>query len=346
MPLNHYRLLGPSALRVSPLCLGTMTFGKDWGWGADRDESLAQLNAYAEAGGNFIDTANLYTNGSSETLLGEFLRNRRDGFVLASKYTFSMRPGDPNASGNHRKALVQSLEASLRRLATDYLDVYWVHAWDGVTPIEELLRAMDDVVRQGKVLHVGASNFPAWVVSRANALAGLRGGTPFTAIQIEYSLIERSAERELLPMARELGLAVTPWSPLGQGVLTGKYRRDGTAAGEARHQKDTDWGRLYLTDRNLAIAETVVKVAAKVGASAAQVAVAYLLHQPGVTSPIVGARNVKQLKEVLRAADLALPAELLGELDRASGVALGYPHEFLGSANVKQMFTGGTVVGE
>lgn len=343
MPLNHYRLLGPSGLRVSPLCLGTMTFGSEWGWGADKNESLNQLNAYAEAGGNFIDTANLYTNGSSEKFLGDFLAegNRRDQFVLATKYTFTMRPGDPNASGNHRKNLRQSLDASLQRLRTDHIDLYWVHAWDGFTQAEELMRSLEDAVRSGKVLHIGASDFPAWVISEANATARTRGWEMFTAIQVEYSLIERAVERDLLPMANHHGLGVTPWSPLGQGVLSGKYGKQAASSEPTRHQKGTPWGDAYLTDRNLTIADEVVAVARELGVAPVQVAIAWLLHQPGVTSPILGARTAKQLQDCLRGADLSLPRPLLDRLDAVSRIQLGFPHDFLSSGHVQDILTGG-----
>ena len=219
----RYKLLGNSGLRVSELCLGTMTFGEDWGWGASKEDSRALFDAYREAGGNFIDTANFYTGGTSERFVGEFIASERDRFVVATKYTLTMRPGDPNASGNHRKNMIQSVEASLRRLGTDYIDLYWLHAWDYLTPVEEVMRGLDDLVRAGKVLYVGVSDTPAWIVSQANTLAALRGWTPFVGLQIEYSLIERTVERELLPMAEAFGLTILAWSPLGSGVLTGKY---------------------------------------------------------------------------------------------------------------------------
>jgi aryl-alcohol dehydrogenase-like predicted oxidoreductase len=212
----RYQLLGRSGLRVSELCLGTMTFGEDWGWGAPKDTSRAIFEAFTEAGGNFLDTANLYTNGTSERLLGEFIHSRRDRYVVATKYTLNMdAQGDPNGAGNHRKSMIQSVEGSLKRLNTDYIDLYWVHAWDTLTPVEEMMRAFDDLVRAGKILYIGASDFPAWQVARANTMAELRGWTSFSALQIEYSLIERTVERELIPMANGMGLTVTPWAPLG-----------------------------------------------------------------------------------------------------------------------------------
>src|ERR1051326_2816982 len=221
----HYKLLGKSGLRVAEVCLGTMTFGEEWGFGANKEESKAIYDAYIAAGGNFIDTANRYTEGTSERYLGEFIHSERDSIVLATKYSLMTKRGDPNSSGNHRKSLHRSLEASLKRLNTDYIDLYWVHIWDPLTPIEEMMRALDDMVRAGKILYIGVSDAPAWIVSQGNTLANLRGWTEFTGLQIEYSLIERTAERELLPMADALNIGVTAWSPLGGGVLTGKYNK-------------------------------------------------------------------------------------------------------------------------
>src|SRR3990172_6669221 len=224
----RYKLLGKTGLRVSELCLGTMTFGEEWGWGASKEESRKIFDAYVDAGGNFVDTANLYTGGTSEKFVGEFLKGRRERFVLATKYTLNMRPDDPNGGGNHRKSLVQSLDASLKRLGTDYIDLYWVHAWDGMTPLEETMRALDDVVRAGKVLYVGISDAPAWIVSRANTLAELKNWTPFAALQIQYNLADRTPERDLLPMAKALDIAVTPWGVLAGGGVgrNGRHGRE------------------------------------------------------------------------------------------------------------------------
>ena len=218
----RFKLLGKSGLRVSEICLGTMTFGEDWGWGSSKDESRKIFDTYIEAGGNFFDTANMYTNGTSEKMLGEFASKDRGRYIIATKYTFPIREKDPNSGGNHRKSLVQSVERSLANLKTDYIDLIWVHAWDCFTPVEEVMRALDDLVRAGKILYVGVSDYPAWLVARANTLAEFKGWTPFVALQIEYSLVERAPERDLIPMARNFGLTVTPWSPLGGGVLTGK----------------------------------------------------------------------------------------------------------------------------
>lgn len=317
----RYRILGRSGLRVSELALGTMTFGADWGWGADPDESRRQYEVYRAAGGNFVDTACNYTNGSSEKIVGELVRPERERIVLATKYTLAWRPGDPNAAGNHRKNLVQSVEASLRRLGTDYLDLLWVHAWDSTTPPAEVMRALDDLVRSGKLLHVGVSDTPAWIVSHANTLAELRGWAPFVALQIEYSLIQRTVERDLLPMARAFGLPVLAWGVMGGGVLTGKYTR----GGEPDRKRDP--GR-RLSERNLAIARAVDEVADALGVGSTEVAVAWARQQPGVV-PLLGARTASQLEQSLRAASVTLPATALEKLDAASAVELGFPHEFL-----------------
>jgi aryl-alcohol dehydrogenase-like predicted oxidoreductase len=337
----HYRLLGHTGLRVSEAALGTMTFGTDWGWGADIDETRKIFDAYAGAGGNFVDTADRYTNGTAEKMVGEFVRADRDKFVVASKYTLSSRPDDPNAAGNHRKNLVQSLDASLRRMGTDYLDVYWVHIWDRLTPIEEMMRALDDVVRAGKVLYIGISDAPAWVVARANTLAEERGWTPFAAIQVQYSLIERSVERELLPMARDLDIAVTAWAALGSGILTGKYNKDRSGGGG---RIDTTGSSNMLTERSLAIAGEVVTLAAEIGVSPSQVALAWVRQQAGVVIPIIGATKLSQLVDNLSSLDVHLTAEQLERLDKASAIELGFPHDFSNSMNAMVFGEAGTRV--
>lgn len=337
--LDEYRLLGDSGLRVSPLCLGTMTFGTDWGWGADEEECRRMLDLYAERGGNFVDTANLYTNGNSEAILGRLLEGRRHRFVLGTKFTHSMRPGDPNAGGNHRKSMVRAVEESLERLRTDYIDLLWVHAWDRLTPLEELLRALDDLVRAGKVLYLGFSDVPAWVVSRADAVAELRGLSPFVALQLEYSLAERSGERSLLPMARELNIAAMAWSPLASGVLTGKY------AGETGPEPDR--GELVeakLTERNATIVEALADVARSVDATPAQVALRWVQGRDGVTSTIVGARDVDQLEDNLDSLDVELDDSQGRRLGEASHVDRGFPHDFLDSDMVRGLISGGTQV--
>lgn len=316
----RYRLLGRSGIRVSEVCLGTMTFGDDWGWGAARDTCARILDLFADAGGTFVDTADKYTNGSSEEILGELLEGRRDRFVLASKYTLETDPTDLNSAGNHRKNLVASLEASLQRLRTDRLDLLWVHARDDWTPLYEVMRALDDQVRAGKVLHVGVSDCPAWEVSAANTLAELRGWSPFVALQIEHSLLERTSERDLLPMARAFDLAVTAWSPLAAGLLTGKHVA-GTASGRAASQS--------TGERADAVIAEVVKVARELGAEPAQVALAWLLRRPTQVIPILGATKEDQMGQNLGCLDVTLDQGQLDRLEEVSAVDLGFPHEFL-----------------
>jgi aryl-alcohol dehydrogenase-like predicted oxidoreductase len=329
----RYKLLGRSGLRVSELCLGAMTFGEEWGWGASMEESRRIFEAYAEAGGNFIDTANYYTNGTSERFVGEFAASERERFVIATKYSLSMRPDDPNAGGNHRKNLVQSLEASLDRLRTDYVDLYWVHAWDPMTPVDELMRALDDAVRAGKVLYAGISDTPAWAVALANTLADLKGWTPFVGLQIPYSLIERTPERDLLPMAEALDLAVTPWGTLGGGVLTGKYKAGQARPRDTRFSTAAQWGDAFITERNLRIAVETASVAGENGCSPSQVAIAWVRQrQRGVSIPIIGATKVSQLKDNLGALEVRLTPEQLKRLDDASAIELGFPLDFLGGA--------------
>jgi aryl-alcohol dehydrogenase-like predicted oxidoreductase len=315
-----------------------MTFGEEWGWGADKTESRKVYDAYRKAGGNFLDTANRYTDGTSEKLCGEFIAKERESIVLATKYTLFMNHGDPNSAGNHRKNMVQALEASLKRLNTDYIDLYWLHAWDYLTPAEEVMRALDDMVRAGKILYIGISDTPAWVVSRCNMLAELRGWTQFVGLQIEYSLLERTVERELLPMARELEMAVTPWGAIGGGVLTGKYssKRRKTAK---RYKEGDPIDR--LSERNLAIGDEVVKIAKEIGCTPAQVAINWVRQQPGLMIPIVGARNAAQLKDNLGCLDSTLSDEHLARLDEISKVDLGFPHAFLAKDFIRDLVYSG-----
>jgi aryl-alcohol dehydrogenase-like predicted oxidoreductase len=335
----RYKLLGRSGLRVSEAALGTMTFGEEWGWGASKEECRRIFDAFVAAGGNFVDTANRYTEGTSERFVGEFVAAERERFVIGTKYTLFNRKGDPNAAGNQRKNMVQSLEASLKRLGTDYVDLLWMHAWDAITPIDEVMRGLDDLVRAGKVLYVGISDTPAWVVSRANTLAELRGWTPFAALQIEYSLIERSAERELLPMAHELGLAVTPWGTLAGGVLTGKYRADRSAVGgPARYAGNASVQR--LSERNLTIAGVVSEVAHETGRSPAQVALAWVRARDPLIIPILGARRVEQLQDDLAALDLTLGEPQMTYLDEASRIELGFPYDFLAQESIRELVYG------
>jgi aryl-alcohol dehydrogenase-like predicted oxidoreductase len=333
----RYKLLGRSGLRVSELCLGAMTFGTP-GWGSSDEECRRIFDTFLAAGGNFVDTANRYGGGNSERILGDLLASERDRIVLATKYSASMRSGDPNSGGNHRKSLIQSLDASLKRLKTDYIDVYWVHAWEFLTPLDEVMRALDDCVRAGKILYVGLSDAPAWIAARANTLAELRGWTPFVAIQIEYSLIERTVERELVPMARALDLAVLAWGPLGGGLLTGKYATNGD-----RPQGRLSGGDRRLTERNLAIAAAAAEIGSEIGAPPAQVALAWLRAQPGVVIPIVGSRTADQLAETLASVDLELDAAHLRRLDEASRIPLGFPHDLLLGMGRRDTVTGGTM---
>lgn len=337
----RYRLLGRSGLKVSEICLGTMTFGEEHGFGAPLEESRRMFDVFLEAGGNFIDTANIYTQGSSERFLADFVAPHRTRLVLASKFSMTTDPGDPNAGGNSRKNLQQALEASLRRLRTDYLDLYWVHAWDQLTPPDELLRALDDAVRAGKILYTGFSNVPAWVVARSQTLAELRGWTRFVALQLHYSLVERNVERELLPCAAALGLAVTAWSPLAGGLLSGKYCRDAVErASQSGRLTTTPWGNAFLNDRNLAIAEQVVQQARRLGRTASQVAIRWLLERRGGVIPIVGARSAAQLRELLGACDFALDPVASEALDGAGGIDIGYPGALLASPGGQRMIHG------
>jgi aryl-alcohol dehydrogenase-like predicted oxidoreductase len=331
----RYKLLGKSGLRVSELALGTMTFGTEWGWGSTKEESKKVFEAYAKAGGNFIDTANRYTEGTSEKYVGEFIAKDREHFVLATKYTLFMRKDDPNFSGNHRKNMVQAIEASLKRLKTEYIDLYWLHAWDFTTPVDVVMRALDDLVRAGKVLYIGISDTPAWIVSRANMLAELRGWTSFTALQLQYSLIERTIEREFLPMARELDLAITPWGVLGSGVLSGKYNLEKNAKGRANL-------RGGINKRNLRIADEVIKISKKLGCSPSQVALSWARQQAGVMIPILGAKKVTQLKDNLGCLEVELSKKELARLERVSKIELGFPHDFLSSPVIRDIVYGGT----
>jgi aryl-alcohol dehydrogenase-like predicted oxidoreductase len=350
LTLDTYRLLGRSGLRVSPLALGTATFGTEWGWGAGPDQSRALFDHYVDRGGNFLDTAGTYTEGSSERLLGEFARGRRDSLVLATKYSTLRRPGDPNSGGSHRKNLFASVEESLRRLGTDYLDLLYLHVWDSTTSADEVLRGLTDLVQQGKVLYVGISNAPAWQVSWMQAVADLRGWAPLVALQIEYNLIERTGERDLIPMAREMGLGVVPYSPLAGGVLTGKYGREdleeGAAApspaadGEDSNRKEFNRALGTVTERNLSVADAVREVAAELGRTPAQVGLAWTLQNPGVTASTVGARTPAQLADNLGALDVDFTAGQLARLEAASAVELGYPHTMLSGAHIRRVTSG------
>ncbi|KAA3598318.1 MAG: aldo/keto reductase [Calditrichaeota bacterium] len=331
-----FKLLGKSGLRVSEICLGTMTFGEDWGWGVDRKESKKIFDAFAEAGGNFIDTANYYTNGTSEKFLGEFISAEREKFVLATKFTLAMRKGDPNSGGNHRKNILQSVEASLKRLNTDYIDLLWLHAWDFTTPVSEVMRTLNDLVSSGKVLYIGISDSPAWVVSQANTLAELRSWIQFTGLQVEYNLLNRDAERDLLPMANEFGITTTAWAPLASGILTGRYNKDANSGGRIKADN------IRLTPENITIAEEVVKIAGEIGAKPSQVAINWIRQQSNSIIPILGASKTSQLVENLGCLDFFLTPEHLKRLHKISRIQLGFPHDFLRSARVREIITGGT----
>jgi aryl-alcohol dehydrogenase-like predicted oxidoreductase len=336
----RYRLLGNSGLRVSEAALGTMTFGDDWGWGAAKDEARRVYDAFREAGGNFIDTANIYTNGTSESFLGDFMKGHRESVAIATKYTNAAPGADPNAAGNHRKSMVQAVEASLKRLQTDYIDLYWVHIWDQITPFEEVMRGLDDLVRQGKVLYVGISDAPAWWIAQVNTLARLRGWSPFVGLQIEFSLIERTVERELIPMARASNLGLTAWSPLAGGVLTGKYHGHGSSE-PGRMSGDMMKEFLPEQQRTERIVSAVKTVSDEVGRSMAQVALAWLRYRPVPVIPIIGARKLSQLQDNLASFDLVLSADQLKTLDEASRIELGFPHDFYAKELVRTFVYGG-----
>jgi aryl-alcohol dehydrogenase-like predicted oxidoreductase len=334
MRMHEYTTLGRSGLRVSPLCLGTMTFGTEWGWGAEESVSRSLLDRYLEAGGNFIDTADGYTGGKSEEMLGKFISERklRDRIVLATKFTFNADPANPNAGGNGRKNIRRAIEGSLRRLQTDYVDLYWLHAWDTITPVEEVVNSLNDLVHQGKILHYGFSDTPAWYLSRAFTLAEKDGKDPLIALQLEYSLVQRNIEREHIPAAQELGLAVCPWSPLASGFLTGKYRREGSGGvgdGRLEKVKGTDNPTLKkFTDQNWRILDVLLEVGKQIGRPPAQIALNWVATQPGITSTILGASKVSQLEDNLKAIEFTIPAELRARLDEVGAPPSIHPYEF------------------
>ncbi len=327
-------LLGSSGLRVSELCLGTMTFGTEWAMGADHETSKGVFECFAHAGGTFIDTANRYHSGVSEEWTGEFIHSDRDHFVLATKYTLSDRAHDVQFSGNHRKNMMRSVQASLKRLNTEFIDVLWLHAWDFSTPVEEVMRGLDDLISRGLVHYIGISDTPAWVVSQANTLAHFRGWNSFVALQIEYSLLQRTPDRDLLPMAKAMGMTVTPWGALGGGALTGKYLK-----GEKGRVAENS---LRRNERSQLIAETVVAAAAELNCSAAAVALAWTRQRGQSVIPIVGARTDSQLQDSLSCLDVVLPTSVLQKLDEVSAVELGFPHDFLSGEAVNGAM-GGTL---
>ncbi|HEY3037821.1 MAG TPA: aldo/keto reductase [Pyrinomonadaceae bacterium] len=345
--LNDYVTLGRSGLRISPLCLGTMTFGNEWGWGSEEETAREVFDHYVGAGGNFIDTADAYTEGHSEDLLGRFIREGgvRDRVVLATKFTLNQEPGNPNAGGNGRKNIYRAVEGSLRRLQTDYIDLYWLHAWDTVTPVEEVVATLNDLVRAGKVRYYGFSDTPAWYVARAKTLAEKEGKEGLVALQLEYSLVERGIEREHVPAAQELGLAVTPWSPLAGGFLSGKYQRQGnTGTGEGRLEitkQIPNPAFQRFTEHNWRILDALLEVSKQIGRPPAQVALNWVVTQPGVTSTIIGASKLGQLEDNLRCGEFEIPIDLRRKLDEVSTLEPGNPYTFF-EPEMQGMISGGT----
>jgi len=347
--LQEYVTLGRSGLRVSPVCLGTMTFGTAWGWGSEDDVSRSIFDRYLDAGGNFIDTADMYTEGHSEELLGKFIgeSSLRDRVVLATKFTFNSEPGNPNTGGNGRKNIYRAVESSLKRLQTDYIDLYWLHAWDTITPVEEVVSTLNDLVQAGKIRYYGFSDTPAWYVARAQTLAEKEGKERLVALQLEYSLVERNIEREHVPAAQELGLGICPWSPLAGGFLTGKYqRKEDTGQGEGRLEvtkEDTNPVFQRFSERNWRMLEVLLDVAKQINRSPAQVSLNWAATQPGITSVIIGASKLAQLEDNLRFVEFSIPADLRRRLDEASAPDLGHPYVFF-NPGMQAMVSGGTSV--
>jgi aryl-alcohol dehydrogenase-like predicted oxidoreductase len=330
----NYKLLGRSGLKVSELCLGTMGFGTEAGWGADQSASFAIMEAFASAGGNFLDTANIYKLGTSEKIIGEFIQPRdRDYFVIATKYSLKDNTTNPNASGNNRKNMMRSVEQSLQRLQTGFIDVLYLHIWDDLTPIDEVLRGIDDLIRQGKVNYAAISDTPAWIVSKGNTLAGLMGWSPFIALQVEYSLLQRSPERDLIPMAKHYGMTVTPWAPLAGGALTGKYLR----GGKGRIKPESN----RRDDNSTRITRVVMDIAERLGVEPSHVALQWTRQQGFECIPIVGATKLEQLQENLRTVDIVLSQDDLRQLDEASAIDLGFPGKFFREEGVRQNNFGG-----
>lgn len=348
MPLNFFNTLGRSGLKVSPLCLGTMTFGEDWGWGSSEDTARQIFQAYIKAGGNFIDTADGYTNGSSETLVGKFMQadNLRDSVVLATKYTFCGQPGNPNAGGNGVKNMHRALHGSLKRLNTDYIDLYWMHAWDRVTPPEEVLQAMNDLIRAGKIRYFGLSDVPAWYASKMHTLAVAHGLHAPISMQLEYSLVERNIEYEFVEMSRECGMGICPWSPLGSGLLSGKYKKedlgkDGRLAAIQNSLNDSN-AKLF-SDKNWEIVDALNKVSKTENKKPAQVALNWVASQPGITSTIIGATKLPQLEDNLASLDFTLSKESQEMLEKVSLPVAIHPYNFFGK-QMQSMVNGGTEI--
>lgn len=345
MPLNHYITLGRSGLRVSPYCLGTMTFGEEFGWGASPQESFAMLDEYRSRGGNFIDTANIYTAGHSEQIVGDYIKHhavRRDELVLGTKFYCNLFPGDPNGGGAGRKALIQQCEASLKRLQSDYIDIYWLHNWDRGAPIEETLRGLDDLVTAGKIRYIGFSDIPAWKTAEAQTIARFRGWAPIIALQLEYSLLERTGEGELFPLAQEMGMGIMPWSPLKSGFLSGKFRRNGEGSVDTRRS-----GMVGMpSPADYDVIDTVVDIASALNVSPAAVALAWVRSQAGVSATLIGARRLDQLKTNLDSLEVRLSAGQIARLSEVSQPKLNFPAENNATLAPMLAFAGMTVDGK
>jgi aryl-alcohol dehydrogenase-like predicted oxidoreductase len=329
-----YQLLGRTGLKVSELCLGTMGFGTESGWGADKSTSFAIMEAFATTGGNFLDTANVYKLGTSEKIIGEFISPRdRDFFVIATKYSLRDNTSNPNASGNNRKNMMRSVEQSLKRLQTGFIDILYLHIWDDLTPIDEVLRGIDDLIRQGKVNYAAISDTPAWIVSKGNTLAELKGWSQFAALQVEYSLLQRTPERDLIPMAHHFGMTVTPWAPLAGGALTGKYLK----GGQGRIKPESN----RRDDTSTRITREVMAVADRLGVEPGNVALQWMRQQGFNCIPIVGATRIEQLQENLKTIDLTLPQDDVNRLNEASAIDLGFPGKFFREEGVRLNNYGG-----
>jgi aryl-alcohol dehydrogenase-like predicted oxidoreductase len=342
MALDHYVTLGRSGLRVSPLCLGAMTFGEDLGWGSSVAESEQIMDRYIAAGGNFIDTANFYTKSHSEKIIGDHLGRhpaKRDRLVLATKFSGNLYPGDPNGGGSGRKSVIAACEHSLRRLQTDYIDLYWLHNWDVNTPIDETMATLEELVRAGKVRYVGVSDTPAWKVVEANMLARFRGWSPFIGLQIEYSLLERSVEQELVPMALEHGLGITPWSPLKGGALSGKHTR---ASADTAKVDRAALMSAFLNERTYKLVDELAVIAEAHDSTVARVALAWVRSRPGVTSTIIGARRIDQLDDNLASLGVMLTAAELAHLDALTRPTFGFPQSM--QPHFPAIHNGGTMV--
>jgi aryl-alcohol dehydrogenase-like predicted oxidoreductase len=330
MDLTNYRTLGKSGLRVSPLTLGAMTFGEDWGWGSTPADSEAIMSKYIELGGNIIDTANVYTKGHSEKIIGDYLKKtdvRRDQLVLSTKFFCNLYPGDPNAGGTSRKTIISSLENSLRRLQTDHIDLYWMHAFDPYTPIEETMSALHDLVSSGKVRYIAISDTPAWKIAQSQMISQFRGWSAFVGLQIEYSLLERTVEGELIPMAQDLGLGVMPWSPLRGGILSGKYTR--ANKGETQSGRNSLEGGTELAENTYQIIDRLTEIAKEKETTPASIALAWVVSRPGVTSTLIGARTMDQLDQNLKSLSVDLSNDDIASLNQLSEPVLSFPMQFI-----------------